>query len=36
MELDRQYFEYDQYIKEKRRIEKAMVEKKEKVRTMKD
>jgi macrolide transport system ATP-binding/permease protein len=36
MELDRQYFEYDQYIKEKRKIEKAIIEKKEKVRTMRD
>lgn len=36
MELERQYFEYEQYIKEKRKLERIIIEKKQKVRTMKD
>lgn len=36
MEVERQYFEYEQYVKEKRKLERAIIEKREKIRTMKD
>lgn len=36
MELERQHFEYEQYIKEKRKLQRIVIEKKQKVKTMKD
>jgi macrolide transport system ATP-binding/permease protein len=36
MEIERQQFEYDEYTREKKKLEAAIVEKKERIRTMRD